>query len=206
LTLLPEAEKAYTDCTASAKAVGGRFKTILKDDPKREYFEKMGAEFATGFLAGTKVGRFDSIDLYECLHREPTAVEIFYKADEEFKFALVKKDAKDAIKAIDEMIYFIIELIKEDYPRTHVEVCRDFKSEDAQWGDLELILKELKDPQTTLEENSDRHIFFNKMDITSASHSIVEDYLKSDFGRLGYNLGDLLQKESKPASEGLFLY
>jgi len=40
MTLLPEAEKAYTDCTASAKAVGGRFKTILKDDPKREYFEK----------------------------------------------------------------------------------------------------------------------------------------------------------------------
>lgn len=40
MALLPDAEKAFTDCTASAKSVGGRFKTILKDDPKREYFEK----------------------------------------------------------------------------------------------------------------------------------------------------------------------
>ena len=205
MTLLPEAEKAYTDCTASAKAVGGRFKTILKDDPKREYFEKQGAEFATGFLAGTKVGRFDSIDLYECLHREPTAVEVFYKADETFKAALANKDTHEAIKAIDEMIYFIIELVKEDYPHTRTEVCRDFKSEGAQWEDLERILKELKDPDTTLMENSDRHIFFNKKDITSGSHNIVEDYIKSDFGRLGYNLGELLHQDSA-ASAGLFLY
>jgi len=40
LALEPEATKAFTDCTASAKAVKDRFKTILKDDPRREYFEK----------------------------------------------------------------------------------------------------------------------------------------------------------------------
>jgi len=52
MTLLPEAEKAYSDCLSSAKSIGGRFKTILKDDPKREYYEKLGAEFASGFFAG----------------------------------------------------------------------------------------------------------------------------------------------------------
>jgi len=88
LALLPEAEKAYTDCLSSAKSIGGRFKTILKDDPKREYFEKLGSEFAVGFFAGTKVDHFDSIDFYNCLHREPTAVEYFYKADLEMKYAL----------------------------------------------------------------------------------------------------------------------
>jgi len=53
----------------------------LRDDPKRDYFEKMGARFAAGFLAGTNVGHFDEIDLYECIQREPEALGIFYKAD-----------------------------------------------------------------------------------------------------------------------------
>jgi hypothetical protein len=43
----------------------------LGDDPRREYFEKSGAEFAEGFFAGTRVDHFDPIDLYNCLHREP---------------------------------------------------------------------------------------------------------------------------------------
>jgi len=37
------------------------------DDPKRDYFEKMGARFASGFLAGTGVGDVDEVDVYECL-------------------------------------------------------------------------------------------------------------------------------------------
>jgi len=39
----------------------------LGDDPRKEYFEKEGARFAAGFMAGTNVGHFDEIDLYECL-------------------------------------------------------------------------------------------------------------------------------------------
>jgi hypothetical protein len=95
----------------------------LKDDPKREYFEKLGAEFASGFFAGTKVDRFDKIDLYNCLHREPTAVEYFYKADEEMKFALIHKDEHEAIKALDALIGFLAEMVMEDYPHSHTEVC-----------------------------------------------------------------------------------
>jgi len=61
------------------------------DDPKRDYFEKLGAQWASGFLAGTAVGEIDEIELFECLHAEPKAVELFYKADEAMKYALVKK-------------------------------------------------------------------------------------------------------------------
>jgi hypothetical protein len=126
LALLPVAEKAYTDCLSSAKSIGGRFKTILKDDPKREYFEKLGSEFAVGFFAGTKVDRFDTIDLYNCLHREPNAVYYFYKADEEMKYALHKHDETEIIKALDELIGFLAELVMTDYPHTHTEVCKEF--------------------------------------------------------------------------------
>ena len=73
-------------------------------DPKREYFEKIGAQFAKGFLAGTAVGHIDEIDLYECLEREPTAVEYFYKADETLKEAWIKKDSREAVKALDELV------------------------------------------------------------------------------------------------------
>jgi len=126
MAMLPDAEKAYSDCLSSGKFLKGRFGTILKDDPKREYFEKEGAEFASGFFAGAKVDGFDPIDLYNCLHREPTSVEYFYKADEELKYSWMKKDSHEAVKALDELIGFLIEMVKEDYPHTHHEVCTEF--------------------------------------------------------------------------------
>lgn len=101
----------------------------------------MGAQFAAGFLAGTHVGEFDEIDLYECLHREPTAVEYFYKADETLKEGWIKKDQTEAVKALDELIGFVVELVMEDYPHTHVEVCKEFQSREANWDDLKRILE-----------------------------------------------------------------
>jgi len=126
LALLPEVEKAYADCLSTAKSFGGRVKTILKDDPKREYFEKLGAEFASGFFAGTKVDHFDTIELYNCLHREPNAVHTFYDADRELKYALVKHDEREAVKSLDEMIKFLAEMVMTDYPHTRTEVCKEF--------------------------------------------------------------------------------
>jgi tetratricopeptide (TPR) repeat protein len=126
LALVPEIEKAYTDCLSSAKTIGGRFKTILKDDPKREYFEKLGAEFASGFFAGAKVDHFDSIDLYNCLHREPNAVELFYKADETMKYGLQKHEPEEVVKALDELIKFLYTMVADDYPGTKRQVCREF--------------------------------------------------------------------------------
>lgn len=120
------------------------------EDPKREYFEKMGAQFASGFFAGTEVGELDEIDLYNCLHREPEAVHFFYRADEALKESWIKKDSHEAVKALDEMIRFVVEMVIEDYPRTHYEVCREFKDRHLEWHDLGEIMKEEKEPETTL--------------------------------------------------------
>lgn len=97
-----------------------------RPDPKREYFEKMGAQFAAGFLAGTEVGEVDEIDLYECLHREPTAVEYFYKADRTLKEGWIKKDSHEAVQGIDDLLKFIVELVLEDYPHSKTQVCKEF--------------------------------------------------------------------------------
>jgi hypothetical protein len=187
MAMLPDAEKAYSDCLSTAKQVGGRFKTILKDDPKREYFEKLGAEFAAGFFAGTRVDHFDSIDLYNCLHREPEAVHYFYRADEALKSALYQHDEQAVIKAMDELIQFLAEMVMEDYPHSRVEVCREFKDRQAQWGDVKRILEDLKNPETTLQSGSDHHFFFNKVDVTTGIHNVIEDYIQQSWSRLGYN-------------------
>jgi hypothetical protein len=129
--LEPLATKALADCKSGGKSIKGKFLGALKgkrvgDDPKREYFEKIGAEFASAFYHGTNVGPTESIDLYNCLHREPTAVEVFYKADMTLKESFIHKDPREAVKGAQELFYFIIELILEDYPHTHHEVCSEF--------------------------------------------------------------------------------
>ena len=114
MAMAPDAEKAYTDCTSGAKHLKTKIGAMLKDDPKRDYFEKMGAQFASGYFAGTHVGELDEIDLYECLHREPTAVEYFIKADEDLKRAWIHKDPRMAVHSIDEMLGFLGEMVIED--------------------------------------------------------------------------------------------
>jgi len=165
LALVPELQKAYTDCTSGAKNIGKKFfgslmKGKVNEDPKREYFEKIGAEFARGFLAGTKVGELDSIDLYNCLHREPKAVEIFYKADETLKESLLHKHPDGVIKAIDETLFFVVEMVMEDFPRTHIEVCREFKEKDLQFADLKHIIELMRGEGTTL-AFADGKTYFN---------------------------------------------
>ena len=61
---------------------------VNKEDPKKAFFTKMGAEFAAGFLFGANVGGFDEKMLYECLQQEDKATGIFYNADLELKKAL----------------------------------------------------------------------------------------------------------------------
>jgi len=128
-------------------------------------------------LAGTEVGEFDEVDLYECLHREPEAVEIFYKADETLKEGLMKKDPTDAVKGLDEMLGYIVELVMEDYPHTHVQVCKDFdKTKKAQWATLGEIMKLEHDPKTTLQTH-DGKFFFNEKDVTEEGGKMIEDYI-----------------------------
>lgn len=159
------------------------------DDPKREYFEKIGAQFAVGFLAGTNVGEFDEVDLFECLHAEPKAVEAIYRADETLKSSWIKKDPQEAVHGLDELIGFVVELVMETYPHTHIEVCKDFdKTKKAQWEDLARIMHDERDKETTLQADGDK-LYFNKKDISKEAGEMVEDYLKSEFRHLGWTLG-----------------
>jgi len=168
------------------------------DDPKRDYFEKIGAQFAAGFLVGTEVGEFDEVDLFECLHREPKAVEVFYKADMTLKEGLYKKDPTDAVKGLDEMLGYIVELVMEDYPHTHVQVCKDFdKTKRGQWATLANIMKLEKDPETTLQTH-DGKFFFNKKDVTEEGGKMIEEYIKGEFRFLGYTLGKNMKDAAAP--------
>ena len=52
-----------------------------KKDYKTEYAMKNGADFASGFFFGAKVGGFDENELYKCLQKETDADEIFVTAN-----------------------------------------------------------------------------------------------------------------------------
>lgn len=110
----PIVQQAMTDCQAKKKMLK------LRDDPdpKKYYFEKMGAQFARGFLAGMKVGDFDEVDLYECISHEPDALMKFVKADETVKESMLKKDPREGILGLDELIGFIGEMCMETWPHS----------------------------------------------------------------------------------------
>ena len=74
---------------------------------KKHYIEKVGAEFASGFLYGARVGGFAVHDLYECLEKEPMADQTFYTADIEMKRAFETKNGAMGIKATFDMMKFV---------------------------------------------------------------------------------------------------
>lgn len=155
-------------------------------------------------LAGAHVGDFDSIDLFECLHNEPRAVEYFYAADEELKAGWIKHDSREAVKALDTLLGFIVELVMEDYPHSHVQVCKDFDKEGkADWTDLKRIMGLARDHSTGIEVY-DNKLYFNKKDLSHTAEEMIEDYLGYEFGHLGWNFGKGLDEASK--DDGLFLF
>jgi len=92
---------------------GGTTTPTTVADPKKKYAQKMGAEFAAGFLYGSRVGGFDEKKLYECLDREAKADELFFNADIELKNAIYKKDAALAVKGLTDMIGFVTDMALE---------------------------------------------------------------------------------------------
>jgi len=120
--------------------------SVKVDPPIKDYFDKMGARFAGGYLAGTNVGDFDEIDLYECIRKEPEAFMLFVKGDELLKRSLVEKDPSLVVPGLTEILNFVVEMVLEDYPHTKYQVCKEFSSKhsDAKWDDLKRIMGELK--------------------------------------------------------------
>lgn len=152
-----------------------------------------------------EVGEMDEIDIFECLHAEPTAVEYFYKADETLKEALYKKDGYECVKAMDEAIGAVGEMLVEDWPHTHYQVCARAIGKDFNWDNFKRIGEELRNKDTTLMENSDHHLFFNKQDITGAGYNMIDYYVKREFRTLGWHFGKTLYEASKASKESKFL-
>ena len=163
-------------------------------DPKKEYFQKIGAEFAAAFLYGSKVGGFDEIDLFQCLEREPEALHFFYQADEKLKDSLHRKDPYEGIYGLKELIGFIAIMANEHVPGRDRKLCYELEK-DGDWEGYERIIRDLQNPETDL-AFADGHIFFNHQDITQEGQIMGEDYIKGDFKGLGYRLGSTLEQAS----------
>ena len=79
----------------------------------------------------------------------------------------------------------------EDYPHSRYEVCREFKDREAQWGDLKMVLENLKNPETTLAVH-DHHFTFAHKDVTVGIHELVNDYVQQHWSSLGFAYGKTL--------------
>merc|ERR1719272_2350125 len=115
-------------------------------------------------------------------------------AEEALSRSLINKDIKSGVKGVDELLGFVVELVLETYPHTHIEVCKDFdKTKKAQWGDLSRVMHDVRDRERTLMAN-EVYVYFNKVDITDACVEMLGLYLKNDFRGLGYHLGKTMDE------------
>ena len=85
------------------------------EDPKKVYFQKMAAEFASGFFFGIKVGGFDENDLYDCLQNETEAYDTFTVADNMMKQGMkgANIDGDLVVGSLQFMSYFSYEMATE---------------------------------------------------------------------------------------------
>jgi len=110
------------------------------------------------------------------------------------KDSWIHKNPDEAVKGLDGLIGFVVELVMETYPHTHIEVCKDFdKTKRAQWGDLAKIMHDERDKDTTLQMVGDK-LTFNKKDISDKAKEMVEDYISGEFRHLGWNLGKTMNE------------
>jgi len=54
----------------------------------------------------------------------------------------IKKDSREAVKALDDLIGFVFEMMFEDYPHTKTQVCKVIDQSKYQWDDLKKIMEE----------------------------------------------------------------
>lgn len=145
-----------------------------KEDPRKLYFVKLGAEFAGGFLYGAKVGTFDEKMLYECMLNEPRASGIFYNADVELKKGIYENSNGLSIKGLNDMVKFIVDLALEKDPRTHHHTCKNLTDNPkAKWNDMRTIVNEMRHKDTGLryimnaKKTHPEKVMFNNQDITA---------------------------------------
>lgn len=113
-----------------------------------------GSEFASGFLYGAKVGGYDSKLLYKCLEREKKADEIYMHGFQDIWGSIKGKNAKQAIKGLDEMVYFTYDMLAEKSKtksgKTYQTCAAVDYNKKNNWKEYGNIVKALKNKKTTL--------------------------------------------------------
>lgn len=163
-------------------------------DPKK-YFQWKGAEFASGFLKGSKVGDFEVKELFECLEHEDNAVKLFAEADFEIKESFEKRDPKEGIKGLDTFVEFVVDMAKENIDKK--PICEMIDKDLHAWKDVGRMIEALKDPKRTLQLDG-REFKFNGKDISEAGKWMVDAYWKQDFGKMGWIFAATMDKELGP--------
>lgn len=133
-------------------------------DPRHDLM-KHGAEFAQGFFKGSKVGEFQTTDLYHCLEKEHMADKLFFEADMEMKKAFHEKNPMEGIKSLDTFVEFIVDMAREHTEKGEngepVPLCKVVDAKTSNWKDVVEMIKLLKDPKTTLQVNKEGKFMFN---------------------------------------------
>lgn len=115
-----------------------------KDD-KVLYFDKLGADFLSGFFFGAKVGAFSEADMFECMKNSPADESIFEKADRELKRAMRKKDYQIGLDGMYDMVVFVTDLVNQE-GANNTPICPELSDDTkASYDYLNTIVNEMSD-------------------------------------------------------------
>lgn len=120
---------------------------------KKHYVEKVGAEFASGFLYGGQVGQFDPTVIAGCLDQEDMADRTFFQADMEMKRAFEQKEPEMGIKALEDMMKFVAMMLRETTTDANGEehrVCEALAVKKEDFKQFKYVALELFSEEKTL--------------------------------------------------------
>ena len=163
-------------------------------DPKKVYFQKMGAEFASGFLFGIRIGGFNEDELYDCMLKEEKAYGIFLNADMEMKKAIQYSDNELAVKALEDMVRYIYDLAEEK-GTDGVKICPSLTKDESKLNESKKIIRELTNPKRKIQMKGGI-LTFNKEDVSEETELFVNMYVQGNYKALGYTFANMLHKHS----------
>ena len=142
------------------------------------------ARFASGFFVGARVGRFEEIDLLECIKREPSAIEVFRYAEEKFKEGIDTHNEQLGVEGLHSMIIYITAVTTNAIYRIHPLCAQIVDPEKSDWSDMERILGKVENPDTDIKYSDDK-LLFNNRDITEEGEQIADLFNRDHFKDMG---------------------
>jgi len=120
-------------------------------------------------------------------------------AEKDWKYAAEKKDINLGIKGLDESVRFIVEMAMEGSDNTKEPTCAALHKEGVSYKDIQMMVKVLKNPKTTLQADKEGHMMFNGHNFDEAGKYMAESLFKGDFGKMGWLFAASMDKELNPS-------